>query len=217
MRPRYVTAPTGPRPSWVRAGRGPVARLLAAAVILMGCLGVQVVSSVPAWAHDTLVASNPKDGAVLDRAPSAVVLRFDQPVGRRFGQVVVSGPDGATYQDGQLQVSGSTVRQDLRALGPAGTYRIAWRVVSADGHPVSDTLTFRLRSAGTGAGATPTTTPGTTPDTSPSVTASATAPAAAGDAGSGPPWTPIVLVVVLVGLLAAGIGVAARRGRKTSR
>nr|WP_192756858.1 copper resistance CopC family protein [Actinopolymorpha pittospori] len=186
----------------------------------MGCLGAQVVSSAPAWAHDSLVASDPKDGAVLDRAPSAIVLRFDQPVGRRFGQVVVSGPDGSTYQDGQVQVSGSTVRQALRALGPAGTYRIAWRVVSADGHPVSDTLAFRLASAGAGAGATPTTTPGTTSDSTPSVTASATSPAAGGDTGSGGsglPWTPIVLVVVLVGLLAAGIGVMARRGRKTSR
>lgn len=216
MSRRYVAAPAGSRLLRLRAGRGPVTRLVAAAVILMGCVGAQVVSSVPAWAHDTLVASNPRDGAVLDRAPSAIVLQFDQPVGRRFGRVVVSGPDGATYQDGQLQVSGSTVRQHLRALGPAGTYRIAWRVVSADGHPVSDTLAFRLRSAGPGAG----TTPGTTSSTTPSATASATSTAAAGDAGSGgsgPPWTPIVLVVVLVGLLAAGIGVTERHRRKTSR
>ena len=123
---QYLTI-HGHRRVFVRAGRGPVAPLLVAAVILMGCLGAQVFSSIPAWAHDSLVASDPKDGAVLDRAPSAIVLRFDQPVGRRFGQIVVSGPDGTTYQDGQLQVSGSTVRQDLRALGPAGTYRIAWR------------------------------------------------------------------------------------------
>ena len=37
----------------------------------------------------------------------------------------------------------------LRALGSAGVYTAGYRVVSADGHPVSGSITFTLRAPGT--------------------------------------------------------------------
>ena len=35
-------------------------------------------------------------------------------------------------------------------LGPAGVYKIGYRIISADGHPVSGEVSFTLTTAGTG-------------------------------------------------------------------
>ncbi len=135
----------GPGPRQARPTATPVVPVLAVAVILMGWLVTQVAHPLPAFAHNSLVSSVPADGATVATAPDAVTLTFDEPVGRRFGLVVVTGPGGRKVQQGALQVTGETARQPLGRLGPAGTYRVSWRVVSADGHPVSGAFAFRLR------------------------------------------------------------------------
>ncbi|GAA2758178.1 copper resistance CopC family protein [Actinopolymorpha rutila] len=165
------------------------ARVLATALVLAACLGLQAWSSVPAFAHAALVSSDPKDGAVLDRPPRQITLEFDDPISRKFDVVAVSGPGGATYQSGGARVLGSKVTQRLADLGPAGTYQVAWRVVSADGHPVSGTLKFTTRTAGGGHGTHATTKPGK----------------------SGTPWWPIGVAVLVV---FAGGGVIAVRRRR---
>lgn len=69
---------------------------------------------------------------------------------------MVTGPDGATWQDGPAAIAGSVLTQPLRALSASGRYVVAYRIVSDDGHPVSGELSFTLTVPGT---ATPTTTP----------------------------------------------------------
>ncbi|HEX5813288.1 MAG TPA: copper resistance protein CopC, partial [Pseudonocardia sp.] len=87
-------------------------------------------------------------------------------------------------------------------LGPAGVYQIGYRVVSADGHPVSGKVAFTLTTAG--AGSAQAQTPATTaaPDAVPT-----TAPP---DAGGAPVWPWIAGAVVLV---AGGVALALRLGR----
>lgn len=143
-----------------RQPRTPLASAAALVVILVGCLLAQLAGSAPASAHDTLVSSTPADGVTLARAPTAVVLRFDEPVGRKFGAVIVTGPDGERVQSGALRVQGVRAVQALRPLQAAGLYHVAWRVVSADGHPVSGTLAFRLREGAAFPAAAPKATPG---------------------------------------------------------
>ena len=125
-----------------RALRGLTALLTGIALVLLG--------AAPASAHSGLNATIPADGAEVDASPAEVVLEFDEPVSTRLSRVQVTGPAGDTWQTGAPEVSGSTVRQPLASLGPAGTYQVAYRVVSADGHPVSGTSSFTLTAAGTG-------------------------------------------------------------------
>src|SRR5690606_39662140 len=47
---------------------------------------------------------------------------------------------------GEPDVLGTTVTQPLRESGPSGTYTLAYRVVSADGHSISGELTFDVTS-----------------------------------------------------------------------
>jgi methionine-rich copper-binding protein CopC len=105
-------------------------------------LGLALLS-VPAAAHNELIASSPADKAVLDTAPAVVVLEFNQPVQTDFGLVAVLDATGVHHEQGGPEVVGSTVTQALGALGP-GTYEISYRVGSADGHPITGTLTFTV-------------------------------------------------------------------------
>jgi methionine-rich copper-binding protein CopC len=119
-------------------------------------LGLALVS-VPAAAHNELIGSDPADEATLDTAPTQVVLEFDQPVQTDFGLVAVLDATGVHHEQGGPEVVGSTVTQALGALEP-GTYETSYRVGSADGHPITGTLTFTV--------AGPRSTPAATPEVS---------------------------------------------------
>lgn len=111
------------------------------AVTLLIIVGsVTAGAATPAGAHASLVGSNPKDGASLTTAPTVVTLRYDENV-RDPSVVIVKGPDGKRVDTGGTTVldNKASVKVDVRQ---AGEYTVAFRVISADGHPVSDTLDF---------------------------------------------------------------------------
>ena len=111
-------------------------------------LAVLALEAAPAGAHARLVASDPPAGATLDRPPAAVTLRFNEPVEGALGGVRVLGSDGERADGGRAELAeGGKV---LRAALPGdlqGAYLVAWRVVSADGHPVQGAFTFTVGSA----------------------------------------------------------------------
>jgi copper resistance protein C len=117
----------------------------------------------PASAHNTLIATNPADQVTVQSAPQAVVLTFDEPAIAMGTQVVVTGPSGQVQQ-GQPRLADNAITEDLQPGAPAGAYTVAWRVTSADGHPVSGTFSFRAKTAAaTQLPTTPQTSPPTTP------------------------------------------------------
>lgn len=98
-----------------------------------------------AGAHSALVSSDPAKGQVLEAAPERVALVFNEPVETGFAEIVVTGPDrNSQWQTGGPAISGTSVSTALVPLGPAGEYTISYRVVSADGHPVSGSLAFSM-------------------------------------------------------------------------
>jgi methionine-rich copper-binding protein CopC len=169
------------------------------ALVLSG----QVATAVPASAHDYLVSTSPEIDGTADTAPPRVTLTFNEAVNTRFSTVQVTGPTGGVWQNGSPEVLGATVTQRLLPLGPAGPYRVTWRVVSADGHPIGGTFAFTLRTAGTG---------------TPAVAApgGSDAGAAPRDASSGS-WLPLAGGFVFLALLLAGAAAAlARRGSRAT-
>jgi methionine-rich copper-binding protein CopC len=124
-------------------------RLLA--VLALAGLGLFALAA-PASAHNSLISSNPGNDASMDAGPQTVVLTFDQPVqeGQGLNSVAVTGPDGKEWQGGPATVDSNVVSAPVRELGPTGVYTIGYRVVSADGHPVSGKVTFTLTKAGNG-------------------------------------------------------------------
>lgn len=102
---------------------------------------VLVHAAVPASAHATLVSSDPEDGARLGSEPTTVSLTFNEDVSTP-AQLQVTGPGGETLADGDPTVDGGTVSQTVATSGYAGTYTIAYRVISSDGHPITGELTY---------------------------------------------------------------------------
>jgi len=126
---------------------------LAVLVLLMLATGIGLAG--PAAAHNVLISSDPADGSTLQTAPTTVRLTFDQPVQNFEPVVTVLGPDGQRYESGTPQVDSNVVTNTIGALPSAGAYSIAYRIVSADGHPVEGQIRFELApgAAGIGSGA----------------------------------------------------------------
>jgi copper resistance protein C len=113
----------------------------AIAWVAVGVAALLVLPIAPASAHATLIRSDPKDGATVRELPSEVSLEFNEEVGSP-AYVEVTASDGTDVAAGEPDILGAVVTLPLGSEGPAGTYTLAYRVVSADGHPISGELTF---------------------------------------------------------------------------
>ncbi|MFJ8539127.1 copper resistance CopC/CopD family protein [Streptomyces sp. NPDC093591] len=117
--------------------------------MLLGALLVLLLLGVtgPASAHAALRATDPEDGTLLKSAPRHLTLTFTESVGLLDDSVRVLDPDGRRLRTGEPQHArggGDTARVTLPAKLAQGTYTVAWRVVSADSHPVSGAFTFSI-------------------------------------------------------------------------
>lgn len=126
-------------------------------LLLGALLGLGLLLAAPASAHAELVGSSPGDGARVASAPHRVVLRFDEAVViDALASMHVTDEAGKRVEKGDLfnpHGNGALVAIHLhRGLGD-GTYTVAYRLLSDDGHPVTGTIRFVV---GKGALAAPT-------------------------------------------------------------
>ena len=171
------------------------ALLAAAAVVAPGTL------TPPAHAHAGLVDSDPADGATIPQFSDEVVLTFSEDVQGPV-TVIVTDPEGTGLQDGDPVVNGPDVRQPVDPATVAGQHTIAYRVISADGHPITGQPQVAVDD------------PAPESDPSQSVGESESAPAELDEATStGIGLGTVVLVAVLV-LLVVTAGVALARRKK---
>jgi len=125
----------------------PRRRLATLAALLVALVpGLLLATAHPASAHAALISSDPADGSSVETLPGEVTLEFNEAIADP-AYVVVTAPDGVRVNVGDATVAGPQVTQALDAQGlalPAGTYTLAYRVVSADGHPISGEQTFEV-------------------------------------------------------------------------
>ncbi|MEV0174974.1 copper resistance protein CopC [Streptomyces sp. NPDC050803] len=129
--------------------------MLLGAVLVLLLLG----GAGPASAHAALRGTDPEDGTVLQSAPRHLTLTFTESVGLLDDSVRVLGPDGRRLsldEPRHAPDGDGTARVTLPRGLEQGTYTVAWRVVSADSHPVSGAFTFSV--------GTPSPTPAAVPD-----------------------------------------------------
>ena len=114
----------------------PFARGTTAILALAAMLATMVTLASPAAAHARLEASSPKDDSTLTATPPEIMLRFNEPIKDGLNQVSVkSGSTDVT--DGDLEIEGNTVYQPIKSSLKSGSYTVTYKVVSADGHPIS--------------------------------------------------------------------------------
>src|ERR1700691_5600116 len=90
-----------------------------------------------AAAHATLLSTEPAAGSVLTSTPHEIRLLFNEEIEPGLSRITLVASDNHSIA---LRAHGDP--HDVHALiapvdSPAsGAYRVEWRVVSADGHPV---------------------------------------------------------------------------------
>jgi copper transport protein len=111
---------------------------------------VLAATAAPAFAHATLLTTEPQPGGRFDSAPPEISLRFNEPVEVALGGIRLFDGNGDRVDIGAPEHpdgDGSRVRAALPELDD-GTYVVTWRVVSADAHPVQGAFTFQVGDAG---------------------------------------------------------------------
>ena len=111
---------------------------------------IVVLGAAPASAHAQLQSSDPSPSSVLSVPPSQVVLHFGEPVEIDFGSIRVLGPLGNRVDLGGTHHppgDSEAVAIDLPPGLRDGTYVVAWRVISADSHPVHGAYIFSVGTA----------------------------------------------------------------------
>lgn len=131
----------------------PPAAIIGALMLLFGIVFTAVAPS--AAAHNALISSDPAADSVVPTPPTSIELVFNQEV-KDFQPrmaITITGHDPVEIVP---MVNGPTVTADLTSVGLPGSestepvsWRVGYRVVSADGHPVTGLLDF---SVGTGPG-----------------------------------------------------------------
>jgi copper transport protein len=108
----------------------------------LAILWLAICSSTPAFAHASLAASTPRDGAVLTAPPKRVELRFNEKV--MAGAVHLVDATGKLREDATVDATDETIAVSVPADLPQGTSIVSYRVISADGHPVAGSITFSV-------------------------------------------------------------------------
>lgn len=185
------------------------------ALLLLAAWATLGVAALPASAHSRLVSSSPADGESLPASPSEVVLTFNEDINPQFVTVRVTDGEGGDVAGADASVDGAKVTLPVAQPIAAGSYKITYRVVSADSHAISGSTAFTVAGDPL-ASPSPATTP-TTPDPSPRgsattgpVVTSEPSPSPSGEAaadaepsGGTPVGVWIVVFAALAGAVAA--------------
>jgi copper transport protein len=111
----------------------------------VGCLTALAVllPLSPASAHATLVSTDPPDGAVLQASPEVITFTFDETVSLTPSSIQVFDARGNAVP-AKVEGRDKIVSASVPARLPEGTYVVAWRVVSADSHPIAGSISFSV-------------------------------------------------------------------------
>jgi copper transport protein len=124
---------------------GGLHRLLVRALwaLLLSLLAV-TVTAPRLDAHTLVNATEPADGAALDRVPDALTIYFVSPVEVPAGAIQVVDASGRRVDRGRIERPGGDprvvrvpLRRDLN-----GPYLASWRVTSVDDHRITGSLSF---------------------------------------------------------------------------
>ncbi len=130
-----------PSPARRRAPSRAVLALVSGLVVLCGVL----VGAAPAGAHATLVQTDPVNDDVLAEAPSEVALVFDEPMEITPDAIRVLGPAGDRVDTSATRLSGGGARLSVEVeSGRRGTYTVAWRATSQDGHTLTGSFVYHV-------------------------------------------------------------------------
>jgi len=126
-------------------------------------LALAVATLLPtqaAFAHAELETSNPEANSVIGAAPGVVSLTFGEKLLVVAGedaanQIQVTDGSNARVDNGDFQVTGEVLTVSLKPDLADDTYKVTYRVVSEDGHPIEGVYEFTVNGMARSGEATP--------------------------------------------------------------
>ena len=195
-------------------------RPAALAALFAALLAALLALGAPAQAHDTLLESDPADGATLETSPEAITLTFSADILEVSPLVRITDENGEQLAEITPSIDGPVATATLEEPLPAGTSTVQWRVVSSDGHPIEGTFGVTVEQDAAAEETTEAPAEESTPAEE-SAPAETTAPAEEGEQAtaeaaeeeSGSSMTPLLIVlgVAVVGAVVAVLLIMRRR------
>ncbi len=109
-------------------------------------LAVSLLSASFAYAHATLVQSTPAANAVV-ASPQQIDLMFNETLVPRASRLELAPIRGNATMPSEpvgIEVIGKTVRAGRQHPLEAGTYRVQYRAVGPDNHPMTGDFSFTV-------------------------------------------------------------------------
>ena len=108
-----------------------------------------MLAPLPAQAHTSLVSSVPIKNSTIKAMPKTIAMTFDDKLikiaGKNVSKFSVVGPDGKEIKLGPITLTNQIISAAVLESKPKpGVYKIDYRVISGDGHPVSGTIKFTI-------------------------------------------------------------------------
>jgi copper resistance protein C len=97
----------------------------------------------PGLAHSKGPKITPADGSELAEAPAAINFSFARPVRLTAVRLYDAGDNEITLP-GKRSIEAARERRVALPELDAGSYRVRWRALSADGHPVNGEFGFTV-------------------------------------------------------------------------
>lgn len=107
-----------------------------------------LVPSGPAAAHTDLESSSPAEGEIRQGPPEEITLTFSEPVSVDLAVIALTSGDGEPERLAPEQIDPTTIGVAPGDAERFGSWTVAYRVVSDDGHPITGTVEFNVRDAG---------------------------------------------------------------------
>jgi copper transport protein len=121
---------------------GTSARAVIRALVAITAWLLVVCLAGDAFAHASLVSTEPRNGSVLMQPPKRVELRFNENVAA--GAVNLIDANGKLRNDAVVDAKNQSIVVTLPVDLPDGTQIVSYRVISADGHPVAGSVVFSI-------------------------------------------------------------------------
>lgn len=102
-------------------------------------------------AHAYIKKSTPFENETVEKAPTKVTINFDESIQSSFNSIKVFDSVGnrVDKKNGRIDPKQPFIlKSDLKKNLPNGSYRIKWKVVSSDGHPVEGVIPFEIGEKG---------------------------------------------------------------------
>ncbi|MNG00859.1 Copper resistance protein C precursor [compost metagenome] len=122
-------------------------------LITVAALSTGLLLSGVAQAHPKLLSSTPAEGATV-AAPAKIELNFSENLTTQFSgakliMTEMPGMSAHSPMGVKASVAGSADPKMMvitpAAPLPPGTYKVEWRAVSSDTHPITGAMTFKVK------------------------------------------------------------------------